>query len=448
MTEYKFTYYTGKGLPMFLKYLLGPFFVLLPLSMYLLQWISWIFWISIPLMILSIITGIRKLMRIVKAQDCIQLDDTGFDSAVFGRVSFTDIESIPPYNALQVPPPSMRIRLKNGRKIYWHFNNQDGRSSTDVAVFSAFRDQLFTKLSKQMEKSLVSAEAHPQADPVISTAISPLVVEQLQSHKKREINYKYIAIPFSLLLGILAVVRGCGEDWARERNQQSIQHIRNGMRLMEQEYQDNLAKSREVISDYSRRLGPVYLLTNDPDGALKYLPDIREPYSVSSTVSIAGFSHMEENEILEKVIARPDSFDYELVVYSEPINCMMKLQAGIFSAGDSSTAEIYLAAYNPDKEMESRLRSRMDSSFQPIQYTSSVAIPRTGKLNKRVFSNMSFASVRSLLQYYDGTYFYLALKGTAEVDERRFKEVCQLVLDDFKQGGIDTKDFRTGVFNQ
>src|SRR5699024_11767243 len=61
-----------------------------------------------------------------------------------------------------------------------------------------------------------------QPESVKARAVQTEVIEQLERHKKRDINYKYITIPIGVAFAILAFVRTCGEDMIRE--QRSEEH--------------------------------------------------------------------------------------------------------------------------------------------------------------------------------------------------------------------------------
>src|SRR5690606_19904087 len=103
-------------------------------------------YISVPLMIGGIILCFRTFFRVSRGEEHIQIDAQGFTSKVYGRVLYADIEAIPPYGALQAPPPSMRIKLKHGKTIAWIFNPQNPKFKPDLETFGLFRESLLKHL--------------------------------------------------------------------------------------------------------------------------------------------------------------------------------------------------------------------------------------------------------------------------------------------------------------
>src|SRR5690606_36467514 len=100
MNEYHFKYQNSKGGLYFLMAFLGaPFLIIFPI-IFLLDYISWIFWITIPVGIAVSVYCFRKFLKTSKGSDIITIDSEGFTSKDYGRVLFSDIHSIPPFGAL------------------------------------------------------------------------------------------------------------------------------------------------------------------------------------------------------------------------------------------------------------------------------------------------------------------------------------------------------------
>ena len=192
MKEFTFKYNTGKGGVYFLAVFFGvPFGIFLP-SFILMEYVPWVLWVSIPLGIGIIAYCVRKFIKEINSTDTIQVDDLGFTSNDYGRISYRDIHSIPPYGALQAPPPSMRIKLHNGKKLVWIFNPQSPKSQEDIAIFTAFREALLDHLKRQTQTAI--AETQEQAvKPENITAPPADVIEQLEKHKKDR-NFIYCSI--------------------------------------------------------------------------------------------------------------------------------------------------------------------------------------------------------------------------------------------------------------
>src|SRR5690606_36521483 len=132
MNEYHFKYQNNKGGKYFLLAIFGaPFRIVFP-GIFLLDYISWIFWITVPAGLFLIVYGLWKFHKASRGSDIITVDDEGFTSKDYGRVLFSDIHSIPHFGALQAPPPSMRIRLNNGKKLVWQLNANNPKGKDDA----------------------------------------------------------------------------------------------------------------------------------------------------------------------------------------------------------------------------------------------------------------------------------------------------------------------------
>src|SRR5690606_1454725 len=182
-----------------------------------------------------------------------------------GRVLFSDIHSIPPFGALQAPPPSMRIRLHNGKKLVWLLNANNPKGKDDALTFTAFREVLLEHLKQRTQSA--SAETSVEAtqgvdvgaiadnparpEPIKTSATKAAeVVEQLERHKKRDFNYKYIAIPFATIIAIMGFVRTCGTDMIREKKDKEFEGVRNMILSEEVDYEDNVRKALHVAKAY------------------------------------------------------------------------------------------------------------------------------------------------------------------------------------------------------
>lgn len=438
MREFTFKYQNGKGGAYFLSAFFGvPFGVLFP-SFFLLDYISWIFWISIPLMIGLIVYCIRQFIRTSKDMDTIQVDDEGFTSKSYGRVQYSDIHSVPPYGPLQAPPPSMRIKLHNGKKLVWQFNANHPKSAADVTAFTAFREELLGHLKQR-------TEAHPIE---LATSTTPRieVIEQLEKHKKRDFNYKYVTIPFGFALAVLMFVRTCGEDLIREHKEKEFNGVRSAILHIETDYEENMQEALRVAAAYSLKFGPVLLLTNDPLGKAAFIPDIRRN-SFAPEIPVVGLRRAEDNKQLEKFIQHPDSAPYDLVVINPSMEFSAVMNKSPFSTEDTAAVTVYFYVYNPHKSLPSKFRGVSDTTFQPIRYSTSISVPKEGHLMKDVLRNMDFASIRAILKQYEGTYFYMAAKENEGISPERFEQLKAFVLADFDEYEITTEQFESRRIN-
>lgn len=461
MNEYHFKYQNNKGGLYFLLAIFGaPLLIVFP-GIFLLDYISWIFWITIPAGISLIVYGLRKFLKTSRGSDIITVDSEGFTSKDYGRVLFSDIHSIPPFGALQAPPPSMRIRLNNGKKLVWQLNANNPKGKDDALIFTAFREVLLEHLKQQTQAASpeISVEATQEGDveaiadnptrseSIKAPAVQAEVIEQLERHKKRDVNYKYITIPIGLAFAILAFVRTCGEDMIREQKNKEFEGVRNVILSEETDYQDNVQEAIRVAKTYSQKFGPIYLLTNDPESRMEFIPDISKD-SYTPEIQIFGLRRVEDNKKLEAYIEHPDSVGYLLMVSKPSIGFSTIMQESVFNKADSTAAVVYLAVYNPYESLPRSFRNESDTTFRPIHYTSSVQIPKAGKLTGKLLENMDFTSVRAILQQYKKTYFYMAVKERDGITPERFEELKKLVIANFEEHDIPTDQFQSKRFNE
>lgn len=461
MTEYRFKYYNNKGILYFLMAVMGIPFLMLLLSFFLLDYISWIFWITVPVGVGLIVYSILKFTKASRGHDIITIDKEGFTSKDYGRVLFSEIHSIPPYGVLQAPPPSLRIKLNNGRKLVWQFNQENAKDKgEDALVFTAFRDVLFKHLKRQRQSvssevleeiakdSQIEADTDSLSLPKSVTASSAEVdiIEQLERHKKRDVNYKYLTVPIGLVVSVLFFVRTCGEDIIREHKDKELDGVRNIIQNEEVKYENNVKEALRVAKSYSKKFGPIYLYTNDSQAIAEFMPDIRkDPFQPE--INMVGIRRMEDNKLLEKFIEHPDSVSYDLAILNQRMKFSAVMRRSLFAKEGSDALDVYFSAYNPTESLPSTLRKRSDTTFRPIRYSTSISIPKSGKLKKEVLENMDFASFRAILQQYKGTYVYMAVKQADGISYERFVELEKLVSANFESYGIDMSTFQSKQFN-
>ncbi|MGV3761643.1 hypothetical protein [Parapedobacter sp.] len=459
MTTYHFKYQNNKGGKYFLLAIFGPFLTIFP-SIFLFDFVTGFLWFSTLLAIFLMVYGLWRFHKTSRGSDIITVDSEGFTSKDYGRVLFSDIHSIPPYGALQAPPPSMRIRLHNGKKLVWQLDANNPKGKDDALTFTAFREVLLEHLKQQTQSAPpeISMETAQRVDveaitdspvrpePIKVPAVQMEVIEQLERHKKRDVNYKYITIPIGLAFAILAFVRTFGEDIIREHKDKEFEDVRNMILHVETDYRANIQEAIRVAKTYARKFGPVYLFTNDPESKMEYLPNIKNnPYTPE--IAVVGLRRVEDNKKLEAYIEHPDSVDYLLMVSKPSLGFSTIMQENVFSKADSTAAVVYFAVYNPYESLPTSFRNPSDTTFRPIQYTSSIQIPKVGKLTGKLLENMDFASVRAILQQYKKTYFYMAVKEQDGMPPERFEELKNLVIANFEEHDIPADQFQGKRFN-
>ncbi|AZA83285.1 hypothetical protein C1637_23880 [Chryseobacterium lactis] len=437
MKEFTFKYQNSKGgLYVLLSFFIIPLVVIL-LSITLMNDVPWNFWITIPLGIGAVIYCMMRFIKISSDFDIITTDEDGFTSKSYGRVRYEDISSIPLLNILQAPPPSMKIKLKNRKKLIWQFNPQNRKSAEDVAAFIEFRNELIKNLElKAQELSKVNGEID---------GLSHNLVVQLQRSKRRD--YRYFVIPLSGLAGILIFVRTCGTDFIENKRKTEAREFTNAMFQMESDYEKNRQQAEKVATDYSLKFGPVSLFTNDPQAVIEFAPEIGgDPYA--SKINIFGIRRVEDNKILEEYIKHPDSVAYQMAIINKPMKFFSVMSKSIFREDRANTVPVYLTIYNPHESLpQSGFRGSKDTLFRPIEFNTSIDLPLKGEINKDILNTMDYASTRSVLQKYKRTFFYIAAKEQDGISAERFQQLKEMVIADFQKYGIPTDQFQERRFN-
>lgn len=432
MKEYTFKYQNNSGLLYLLLVLIGIPFGLIFLTVWLMDYVQWIFWPNIVLMLSLMVFGVWRFVKKSKAIDTITLDKEGFTSLSYGRVLYKDIHSIPPYGPLQAPPPSMRIKLNNGKKLVWLFNPDHPQSAVEAITFAAFREELLHHLEQR-------ALAPQGGNPGENTATS--LVSQIEESKKRD--YRYITIPISAVFALVMLFRTCGADFIQQQRDKETAGFRDAILDMEKTYETNVLKAKNVAAVYALTFGPVFLWTNDPRATVVFRPDIpRDPYGAE--INVIGLRHAEDNKLLEQYIQHPDSVNYDLTIVNTAEKFYAVMNKSIFSREDSLTVPIYLTVYNPKESLPSPFSQKVvDSTFRPIRYSTSIAIPRAGEPKSEILDHMDFASVRSILKKYRGTYFYMVAKEQDGISAQQFEKIKILVLKNFEEHKVDTEQFES-----
>lgn len=444
MKQYTFKYQNSSGLLYLLLVLVGIPLVIMLLTVWLMDYVEWIFWPNMIIMVCLMGLGIWRFVKKSRAIDTISLDEEGFTSLSYGRILYQDIHSIPPYGPLQAPPPSMRIKLNNGKKLVWLFNPDHPKSAAEAIIFTAFRAELLHRLE---QRALALQAEPPEENATASDVIvdnkhnntAKALVSQLEESKKRD--YKYIAIPISAVFALVMLFRTCGADFIQQQRDRESAGFRDAILSMETTYENNVQRAKVVAEAYALTFGPVFLWTNDSQASVAFSPHIsKDPYGAE--INVIGLRHAEDNKLLEEYIRHPDSVGYDLTVINPSEKFQAVMSKSVFSEDDSLTMPIYLTVYNPKESLPTPFRQHaVDSTFRPIRYSTSIAVPRAGDPKEEIFDNMDFASVRSILQKYKGTYFYMAAKEQDGLPAQQFEKIKTLVLQDFKKHKINTNQF-------
>lgn len=404
---------------------------------------------------IPLIAGFTLLIKRGKAADTITVDDTGFTSTYHGRVDFEDIAVISGFGLLGAPPPSIKMKLKSGKKLIWYLSPQKSiyNSSEDAQLFMEFTDALSMRITEFEAGQKQAPPAQPGAAHVANTipvaenySDAPGLTEQLKEVSTRNKKKQWLAIPVGLAFSVLIFIRTCGTEYIQEKKDREITEIFTGVT---ERYQDNVVRSRQVLESYVKTLGPIYFYSNDHSATVHLLPHIPEA-PLSHAIPVLG--QASTNKHLEHFIEHPDSAEFKTVIQTENGDLRV-MEKSILNYGDSTNRMLYLRFYDPHKKVNPhpyQRQSEVDSStFVAFDMTTAVLITN----NRPAAENLEQATLNlrmMLAQAQHSPTFKIYLSG-AEKDSISAEIFDAHALELKKQlhnVGVDTSQFLRSVHNR
>lgn len=400
-----------------------------------------------------LVAGFWLFAKNGKAADIITTDEQGFTSTYHGRIAYDEIASIPAYSFIGPPPPSMKMILKSGKKIIWYLSPTKSifNSPEDAVIFTNFTADLASRLQqlhlaekRASKNTLTTSSLETEQKPENYNHERPLV-EQIKEVSKR--NKRQWAIPISLVISVMLFIKTCGTDFIQENRNDEISDIFVGV---SKQYEQNIIKSKEVLREHVKTLGPVFLYSNDHSATVRLLPDI--PEDPLPTMLPPVLSQVGANEHLEHLIKYPDSAEFFTVILTENggIRTMAK---SIMNYGDSTTKMLYLRFYDPNRKINPdrfQQASEVDSStFVAFDMTTAVSIIEDQTISENLEN--SFINLPMMLaQLKHSPTFKVYMSGAAkdEITAKIFDEYVQELNKKLHDLAIDTTLFQHSVHNQ
>lgn len=445
-------------------------FTPLILTLLLIETFQWdssfmvLFVISLLLGFGSLIYGIWKFHTFAKSSDRITLKNDGFDSEFHGYISFSDIESISGFGLMGAPPPSMKIRLRSGKKIGWYLSPTKSKfnAEEDAEEFKAFTVALGDRLAAYERNhssntsytvDSTSEKSPTDKDPVVTrdTLPTPVSYEDTGrlSEQVREVIKKHSravwAVPAGLVFAVLAFTRTCGEDYFTNKREQEVQQIFINSDLR---FDQLVEESKHVLDTYVPSLGAVYLYSNDKDVDVKLMPDIPENTRLNATPVLA---RADQSKYLKELIKNPDSTDF-LTLLIHPDQNLKPMTKSHLNGLDSTNTWLYIRFTDPQRQVNPNPYQKTDvdsTTFVPLDISTGIAIYEDQSIRESLENSM--VGLRMMLaQIKHSPTFKTYLTGAEkdQVSEELFQEVKNELQALLQDAGADTNTFRSKVFNQ
>lgn len=409
--------------------------------------------IAFLLAVLFGVWGFRKFNKAAKSADRITFKPEGFDSQYHGFIHYSDISSISGFGPLGAPPPSMRIRLKSGKKIVWYLSPQKTPFNTieDANTFKAFTIELEAQLAKYEQRTeqkefIPSIERRIESPKPVTETYPP--TERLSEQAGRVIkkhNRAVWAIPTGLLFGILAFTRTCGDDYFEGKRDREMRQIFDNAAVYHAQLID---ETKDVLKQYTPSLGPVYLYSNDSTISLHLLPDMGASPPI---LGIDLLDKVNSNDLLRRIIHHPDSVEFTLFL-SYPDQYLEPVRRSQLNYNDSTDTWLHLGFYDPDQKINPApwQQSEVDSSrFEPFRLHTGIAIYPQQSIRESLEQSMiNLPMLLAQVRHRDTYKFYLTGATKDGITNELFDDVVHELDKMFKEVEVDTKEFKKSIFNQ
>lgn len=459
MRTFEFKFQNNKS-SKYIGYGLLGLFATMTLSLSLTEVFQWksslpaLFIASLLLGIGSLAYGIWKFSKLAKSADRIVLKDEGFDSEFHGYILFSDIESISGFGLLGAAPPSMKIRLRSGKKIVWYLTPTTSSFNTeeDAEIFKAFTVALGDRLAAYerivnatSERSLADKEPEAKVETVSETDTDTgKLSEQVREVTKKH-NRAIWTVPVGLVFAVLAFTRTCGEDYFKNKRDKEVQQIFINSDIR---FDQLVEESKEILDHYVPSLGAIYLYSNDKDIDVKLMPDLPENTLLNATPTLARAA---QSKHLRKLIKHPDSTDF-LTLLIHPDQNIQPMTKSRLNRLDSTNTWLYLRFFDAHKQINPNPHQKADvdsTTFVPMDIRTGIAIYEDQSIRQSL-DNAMIGLRMMLAQAKHSKTFNIYLTGAEkdQVSEELFHQVkneLQALLQDV---GVDTSTFRSNVFNR
>ncbi|RAV28415.1 hypothetical protein [Sinomicrobium soli] len=380
-------------------------------------------------MLLPLGTGIYLMITKGKARDRITLTDDALNSEYFGRIPYAEISKVYDANIFTAPPPSLKMRLKTGKKIMWPLSDQSSlyNSKEDLQVFLQFKEALSGKLEKfyetrqQAPVTTPATHSGPAGTAPVQTVQADTPDRQLKKNIAKSKKGTW-AIPLSLALGLLALARTCGSDWVK-KDQPDFYKMHQQSEELHDHY---LQRARGILQERLQTEGRLFLYSNDPEARLGLLP----PVYYDNPTGIETFEYNNAINDLRNFVQHPDSVGLSLIL-SDGYGDSRELKGTVWDYSASGNKALFLRIYDPEHRIKPRYNSNItDSTDYPV-LEHMWKVPVTDSISPDQSLETSLPGFNMLLSMVrhnaPSCKLYLAAREKDGVTAERFREAVHIL---------------------
>lgn len=405
---------------------------------------------NLLLMLLSIFSpmtaGIWIAIKKAKATDHIILSSKGFVSAFYGNVAYADIQSVSGPTIWVQAPIVLILKLRSGKKLIWALTLKNSlyNRKEDAETFNKFT----AALSEKME---LYYRANASKTPAVRTASSQstnIAPENPARQLKKGITMPKAArtaIPLGSIILLLLALKNCGVDYIENKKDREVKAI---FQSAETRYQNTVDHAKEVLDSMQKVSGPVFVYTNDSSVSVEIMPDINTD-NAELLHDVPVLAHGAITDSLEKFMAYPDSFAYNMVLQTAGDRTLWVTKS-VLNYNDSSDTWLYLACYEPDMpvtDKSKRSKNASSDNQQTFFFTTGIPVYNNRPLLKSMEDatlNLKMLLARTKFSAHYKVYL-LALSRKDHIPESLFKEAVTTLNQQLAEIKADTAAFHFSI---
>lgn len=405
---------------------------------------------NLLLMLLSIFApvtaGIWITIKKGKAADRIILSSEGFVSEFYGNVLYADIQSVSGPTIWLQTPIALVLKLRSGKKLIWALTLKDSlyNRKEDAETFNRFT----AALSEKME--LYYGTHAPKKTAVMAASSQPTntAPENPARQLRKGITVRKAAktaIPFGSIILLLLALKNCGIDYIRNKKDREVKEI---FQSAETRYQNTVDRAKGVLDSMRKVSGPVFVYTNDSSVSVQLMPDINTD-NAALLHDVPVLAHGAMTDSLEKFVAYPDSFAYNMVLQTAG-NRTLWVTKSVLNYKDSSDTWLYLACYDPDLPVADKAEPSKNASSdnqQAFFFTTGIPVYKNSPLLKSMEDatlNLKMLLARTKFST-DYKVYLLALSGKDHIPGSLFREAVTTFNQQLAEIKGDTAAFHFSV---
>ncbi|MBC9795633.1 hypothetical protein [Sinomicrobium weinanense] len=387
-------------------------------------------------------TGLYFFIKHGKAKDIITTDDTGFTSKHYGRVAYADIVKIYNFGPLGAPPPSLKMRLRSGKKLAWFLTREGSKYNKpeDAEIFEGFILELSQRLEKVHGEEREELPETRGTSGIEKTTEETGVQDETPDRQIKKVirrNNKGVwTIPLGLAFGLLALARTCGDDWFKQKDPDFIKIMQDNKEL----HDTYLKEAKHIVNEKLKTEGRLFLYTNDMDAKLTLLPPVR----YDNPLGIPAFQYNNAVNDLRAFIRNPDSLKLPLVLITGQKN-IRELKPAPWNITDSTDKAVFFRIYDPEHRIKPAYAAKeIDSSDYPVlDLTWKAPLYDTVPIAKSITRSLpGMAMMLSRIKHGSPSCkFYMAAREKDSITEGLFKQSIKVLNKQMYRVEVDTTAF-------